>query len=162
MAVIKETIINLLNYRIQQEEQSSRLYESMSNWLDLKGFSGASKLWLKYSEEETLHKKWAIDYLLKLNILPIIPKQEQPLLEFKGLPQIIALSFEHEINITNQCKEFSAACLKEGDLITFNLAQKYLDEQVEEISKIQLWIDKLNSFGDDLIALRLLDNEMGG
>ena len=38
---------------------------------------------------------------------------------------------------------------------------RYLKEQVEEHDKTQTWVDKLAAFGEDKLALRLLDNEMG-
>ena len=160
--VISKTIIKLLNYRIQQEEQSSRIYKAMSIWLNLNGYTGASKLWDSYSKEELDHADWAYKYLLDLNLLPVTPSQEEPELEFKGLPQIIALTMKHELEITNQCKDLAMQCLKENDIMTFGLAQKYVEEQIGEIAKAQLWIDKLNAFGEDKIALRLLDEEMGG
>lgn len=159
--VISKTIINLLNYRIQQEEQSSRIYKAMSVWLNLNGYTGASKLWGSYSKEELDHADWAYKYLLDLNLLPVTPSQEEPEIEFKGLPQIIALTMKHELDITNQCKDLSMQCLRENDIMTFGLAQKYVEEQINEIAKAQLWIDKLNAFGEDKIALRLLDEEMG-
>jgi ferritin len=36
---------------------------------------------------------------------------------------------------------------------------KFLQEQQEELEKVQTYLDKLNTFGEDKIALRLLDNE---
>ena len=161
MALIEKNIIDLLQFRIQQEEQSSRIYSSMSEWLKLKGYEGASKLWADYSSEELSHATWAKNYLQALNILPTTPSQEQPELNFKGLPQIIAKTMQHELLITEQCKELGKECLKSGDLMTFNLAQKYIDEQVNEIEKAQFWIDQLEQFGDSPVALRLLDEKMG-
>ena len=161
MALIEKNIIDLLQYRIEQEEQSSRIYVAMSEWLKLKGYSNASKLWADYSLEELSHAGWAKNHLQALNILPITPKQEQPEVNFKGLPQIIALSYKHEIEITNQCKELTSTCLKEGDLMTFGLAQKYVEEQVGEIEKMQFWLDNLEQFGDSQVSLRLLDEKMG-
>lgn len=161
MALITQKIIDLLNKRIKNEEQSSRIYKAMSVWLDLNGYVGASKVWNDYSVEELDHANWARQYLLDLNIKPITPAQEHPINEFKGLPQIIALSYKHEVDITNECKELAKACLEEQDLLTFGLAQKYLDEQVNELAKTQLLVDKLEAFGDSQIALRLLDNELG-
>ena len=51
--IIPEKIVTLLNYRINQEELSSRLYLAMSEWLEIAGFLGASKLWGSYSDEES-------------------------------------------------------------------------------------------------------------
>lgn len=162
MAIISEKIIKLLNYRIQQEENSSRIYKAMSVWLDYNGFTGAAKLWQKYSDEERVHMEWAYQYLLDLNVNPETPSLPEPQLEFKGLPQIIALSYQHEVEITNQCKALAKAAQDEGDYLLLPLALKYCGEQVEELAKTQGWIDKLESFGSDKIALRLLDEEMGG
>lgn len=162
MALINSKIAGLLQYRIQQETQSSRIYRAMSEWLLLNGYTGAAKLWKDYSDEELTHADWAYKQLSDLNILPIVPELDQPQTEFKGLPQIIALSYDHEVKITDQVKDFAKQCLNDGDFLNFPLAQRYCNEQVDEMAKTQLWIDKLNSFGTDAIALRLLDNEMGG
>ena len=161
MEVISKKMVDLLNYRIQQEEESSRLYKSMSVWLGFNGFEGAEKLWQKYSDEERVHMEWAYAYLLDLNIKPTVPSLTEPQGDFKGLAQIVALSYQHEIDITNQCKELTNTAMKEGDFLVMELGLKYCKEQVEELSKTQKWLDKLESFGSDKIALRLLDNEMG-
>jgi ferritin len=46
------------------------------------------------------------------------------------------------------------------DHILYELCLAYLKEQVEEHDKMQTWMDKLNTFGTDPLALRLLDNDM--
>lgn len=161
MAIINDKVIDRLQYRIQQEELSSRIYRAMSVWLNLNGYSGASKLWKEYSDEELTHAEWSYKQLLDLNILPIVSTLEQPQIKFKGLPQIIAMSYKHEVDITEQVEEFAKVCMEEKDFKNLVLAQKYCDEQVNELNKVQGWIDKLEAFGDDKIALRMLDQEMG-
>ena len=53
--LLKSEVVDLLNYRIQQEEFSSRLYEQMSLWLDDNGFMNTSKLYKKicYRRDES-------------------------------------------------------------------------------------------------------------
>jgi ferritin len=162
MAVISNKMIELVNFRIEQEELSSRLYLAMSLWLDVNGYAGAAKLWKSYSDEELGHAKWSYEYLTDLNILPKVPKLDQPQTDFQGLPTIIVDSYKHELKITAQCQEFAREAQGEGDYMTLNLAQKFLKEQVDEIAKTTYWVDRLKAFGNDKIALRLLDNEMGG
>lgn len=161
MAVISNKVIELMNFRIQQEELSVRIYLAMSLWLDYHGYIGAAKLWKKYSEEEKVHVGWAYSYMMDLNILPTVPTLEMQPKEFKGLPQIIALSYKHEVEVTSQCIELARQAEEDGDFMTLELAQRYLKEQTEELQKTQLWLDKLNSFGDDKVALRLMDDDMG-
>jgi len=158
MVIISKEIVDLLQYRIQQEEQSVWIYRAMSHWLDLNGYVGAAKLWMRYSKEERKHSKWACRRLLDLNVLPIVPALTQPKSEFKSLQQVIALSYAHEMEITEQCEQFAKKCMELADFKNLELAQLYCKEQVEELNKLQTIIDQLNAFGESKEALRLLDN----
>lgn len=159
--MIEEHCIKYLNYRIQQEELSSRIYLSMSTWLNNEGYTGAAALWKKYSDEEMTHAQWAREYLLSMGVNPETPTLEAQPTSYTGLPEIIKKSYEHEIVVTKQIKDMAADALKKGDHMLYELCLRYLKEQVEEHDKTQTWVDKLNAFGEDKVALRLLDNEMG-
>ena len=159
--LLSDDCLKYLQYRIQQEELSSRLYLSMSMWLNNNGYEGAASLWLKYSKEELVHSDWARSYLLAMGVTPITPELKAPTQSFSGLPQIIQLSYDHEIVITKQCKELAVDAMKKADHMLYELSLKYMKEQVEEHEKMQRWVDKLEAFGTDKIALRFLDEEMG-
>lgn len=161
MKNISEKLIALMNYRIEQEEASSRLYKAMAVWLDFKGFSGAAKLFNKYAEEEMKHAGWAYQYLLDLDVMPNVPAIEKPISEFGGLVDIINKTYEHEQKVTEQCQALAAAAFKDGDYMTLHLAQHYLDEQVEENKKSSYWVNRIQSFGSDNTILFEIDEEMG-
>lgn len=162
MTLIPQKSIDSMQLRIKHEEFNWKTYNAMSNWLNLHGYEGASKLFKQYADDELIHKQWAIDYLLDMNIQPIEPSEEQPKITFTGLPQIIALSYELELKTTNEIAEFITLCLKENDHMTrILLEQKYMTEQREELASRQMWLDKLDSFGTSEIALRMLDEDMG-
>jgi ferritin len=159
--LLSEECITTLQFRIQQEEQSSRLYQAMSLWLNNSGYSGAASLWSKYAKEELVHAEWSRNYLLAMGITPSVPMlAAQPNL-YSGLPEIIEQSYNHEVLVTKQCKDLADKALKAGDHMLYTLAGQYLKEQIEELDKMQTWLDKLSAFGTDKIAMRLLDNDMG-
>lgn len=158
--MIEEHCIKYLNYRIQQEELSSRIYLSMSMWLNNEGYIGAASLWRKYSNEEMTHADWSRDYLLAMGVNPETPALTAQNNVYAGLPEIIQLSYDHEIIVTKQIKDMASDALKKGDHMLYELCLHYLKEQVEEHDKTQTWLDKLTAFGQDKVALRLLDNEM--
>lgn len=160
--MITEECVKHLNYRIEQEEYSSRIYLAMAMWLDDNGYKGAAKEWRKYSHEEMGHADFAREYLLNLGVQPNTPALQSPTQTFSGLPQIIEMSYEHEIEITRQCKELASHAMKMADHLLYELALKYLHEQQEEMGKMQDLMDELEAFGTDKIAMRLMDNKMGG
>src|SRR4030042_1287741 len=164
MAVISENIIKLMNFRIAEEEYSSRLYKAVSVCMDYKGYSGAAKLFKKYSDEELVHAEWAYSYLLDLDVRPTVPAIQAPPPEFEGLLQVISLTYKHEAEITKQCNELAKTTLAENDFMTLELAQRYLKEQVEELAKATYWLDRIEVLGGDKITadgMFLLDKEMG-
>jgi len=55
MTLINNKIIDLLQLRIQHEEANNKKYTAMSNWLNLNGYMGASKLWKTYAADELTH-----------------------------------------------------------------------------------------------------------
>lgn len=160
--ILNDKIIELLNYRANQEELSARIYKSMSIFLEYQGFIGAAKLWNKYSEEEHIHANKAYKYLLSLDVLPEVRILDQILpSSFTSFEDVIQKSYDHEVEITEQCNKLAAEALSSGDFTTLQFAQWYLNEQVEELDKTKIWVDKLTTFGNSKTALRLLDIEMG-
>lgn len=156
-----ESVIKILNYRIEQEEASARIYHAMSMWLNDHGYMGAAKAWQKDSDDEMGHAQWAKEYLLDMGIQPTIPALAKPIQSFTGLPDIIKISYKHEIDVTKQCNDLANKALKEGDNLLYQLANKFLQEQQEELGKVRTYMDKLDSFGEDKIAMRLFDTELG-
>ncbi len=157
---LSKTIIDLLNYRIEQEEFSSRLYLSMSLWLTNEGYLGAGKLFKKFSDEEMLHAEKAKEMLLANGLQPITPALAKPQQEFNSLPNVITLSFEHEKEITRQCYALTKVAFKEDNYMVAELGLWYAKEQAEELDKFQNLVDRLEAFGTDPDLLRELDDEM--
>jgi ferritin len=159
--LFSEDCIAHLNYRIQQEEYSSRIYLAMSMWLNNSGYLGAAKLWKTYSEEEFKHADWAREYLLAMGVQPLTPKLEAPTQVFPGLPEIVQQSFDHELEVTRQCKELADMAFKKADHMLYTLCLQYVKEQVEEHSKFQDLKDKLVSFGTSKEMMFHLDRYLG-
>ena len=158
--LLSDDCVEYLNFRVQQEEYSGRIYLAMSMWLDNNGYVNAAKLWRRYSNEEMAHSDIARTYLLSMGVQPTTPVLESPEQNFTGLPEIIEKSYDHEIVVTKQIKELATDAMSKGDHMLYEFALAYLKEQVEEHNKMQNWVDQLNSFGTDKIAMRLLDHEM--
>ncbi len=158
--LISKQVIELLTYRIQQEEESSRLYEQMSLFLNDRGYTNFSKLYKKYANEELNHAQWAKDYILSFGELPQLEDLDKQEISYKSLPDILRATLEHEIVIAEQCKALAAKAFELQDFMLFSLAQKYNYEQIEEIEKAQSFVDKLETFGESKEVLLLLEHNL--
>lgn len=158
--MINEETIKLLNYRIEQEEYSSRLYHYLSLCLEDMGYEYAPKLWQKYSNEEMEHAEWAKHYLLSYGVKPTLNQIPAPMCGCESLAEVIAETYKHEATITKQCNDLAVAALKMNNHILYQLAIRYCTEQLEELNKAQTLVDKLGTYGSDKIAMKLLDNDL--
>ena len=157
---LDKKIIELLNYRIQQEEESSRIYEQFALWLDDKGFKNFAALYYKYASEELGHAKFAKDHLLAFGIEPQLTKLSAPDLDFNSLKEILTLTLEHEQEITEQCNELTKTAAALDDFPTMTLGMKYCAEQVEELDKAQTFVDQIETFGDSKEAMLTLEHNV--
>lgn len=139
--MLDQKVINILNYRISQEQISSKIYEQMSLWLDNTGYKNFAKLYKKYADEELIHAGFAIEFLLSYGITPkllAIPEQQ---CEFDSLQEILEITKAHEEEITRQCSELQGFALKNNIPTLQTLALKYCSEQVEELNRSRNLLD---------------------
>lgn len=160
-SLIDDKCIEALQVRNHEEEKSSRMYEDMYMFLNNEGYTNAAKLWHQYAHEELLHADWARTYLMSLGIQPEL--RPMPLLngDYEDLADVIKKSYAHEIEITKQCNDLAKCAVEAGDHMLHDLAHKYLREQIEEVDKMQTFMDKLKAFGEDKMAMRFLEMEIG-
>ena len=152
--------IEALNFRMNEEEHASRLYKSMAIWFRHKGYNGFAKYWHSWSLEELDHASWACEYLLDLSIKPEVRELKAVENNFDSVKDILEQTLEAEVEITKQCKKLAERANDKPDHMLFNLAQRYLSEQQEEINKITNILSKLEAFGEDGIVLMELDEQM--
>lgn len=138
MKRLSDSLVELLNLRIKQELESAYLYEAMANCLDFKGYSNAAKVYRKDAEDERTHAKWAVEYMLTMDVEPITPTIEAPKQqEWKDIKELVDATVTHEYFVTDECNKLAKSALLESDFITHQfVASKYLAEQVEELEKI--------------------------
>lgn len=149
--LLKSEVVDLLNYRIQQEEFSSRLYEQMSLWLDDNGFMNTSQLYKKYATEEMNHAGWAKQFLLDYGYTPTLKTLNSPDGDYSKIMDILQATLDHELEVTRQCEDLTAKALKMGLFTLHNLGLKYCGEQVEEIGKAITMIDIYKLTNSDLV-----------
>ena len=149
--LLSKKIVDTLNYRIQQEDFSSRLYEQLALWLNDNGYLNTSSLYKRYASEESNHADWAKSFLLDYGVTPTLLKLESPEMEISGLKDVFEVTLEHELEITKQCEELATTALKEGNHVLYHLASKYCGEQQEEIGKAITNLDILKLSSDMLI-----------
>lgn len=141
---LSDEITAILNTQIKNELMSSQLYLGMTCFLDDKGWIGASKYYFKTAKEELNHMNKIYDYLFDRNVKAVVPTTDEVKQEFAGIREILESSLEHEIEVTKNWNDISEKAKAEGDNTTYEFAQWFLAEQVEEENKFREILFKLD------------------
>jgi len=153
VCMLSTETIELLNYRIQQEQFSSRIYEVFALWLENESLTNLASLYEKYTQEELIHANWAKEYLLSYDIKPTLKPLDNPeaTLSFSSIQNILDLTLQHEKDISNQCNALATYALKNGDHMLYALGSKYCKEQAEELNKAFTLLSAYRRTSDDLV-----------
>ena len=158
--MISETMNEILNEQINKEFYSGYLYLSMSAHLKELGLCGFAS-WTKIqAKEEVEHGLKIFDYLIDCNSFVTLKQIKTPEFEFEGVLSIFNHIYEHEKCITNSIMEIARKAEEESDRMTLNFVDWFIAEQVEEEEAVKNIIKRLELFGDDKVALYMMDKEL--
>ncbi len=141
---LSEEITEILNKQIKNELMSSQIYRGISCWCDDKGWIDASKYYFKSAQEELVHQDKIYQYLFDRNVLAFVPNIDGVKQEFGDIREVVEYSLEHEMEITKNWEGISESAEDDGDSTTFEFAQWFLKEQVEEEEKFRNLLFKMN------------------
>lgn len=158
---ISDAINEILNEQINKEFFSGYLYLSMSAHLKQLGLNGFASWTRIQAKEEVEHGLKIFDYLISCNSFVTLKQIRTPEFEFKGIVSIFNRIFEHEQCITNAVMTIAQKAEEEGDRSTLNFIEWFIAEQIEEEENVKNIIKRLELFGDDKVALYLMDKELG-
>ncbi|MBO5738742.1 ferritin [bacterium] len=158
--MISEKINEILNEQINREFYSGYLYLSMSAHLKELGLNGFAK-WIKIqAKEEVEHGLKIFDYLINSNSFVTLKQIRTPEFEFRGVLSIFNHIYEHEQCITKSIMKIAQLADEECDRTTLAFIDWFIKEQLEEEEAVKNIIKRLELFGEDKVALYLIDKEL--
>lgn len=158
--IISDNINSILNEQINKEFYSGYLYLSMSAHLKEIGLFGIASWMRQQAKEEVEHGLKIFDYLINCNSFVTLRQIKTPEFEFNGILSIFNKIYEHEKCITESVMQVAQKADEECDRTTLNFIDWFIEEQVEEEENIKNIIKRIELFGDDKVALYLLDKEL--
>ncbi len=149
-----------LNKQIELEHFSSQLYLAMASWAEKKGYNGSANFLYAHSEEERGHMLKLFHYINDRGGHAIVPKVDQPVLDYKSIQDVFKEIYEHEKMISKEINNLVGLCYDERDFTTQSFLQWYVTEQIEEENLFSNILDKLNLLGGDKAKMYMFDSEM--
>jgi len=135
--------------QMTKENQASQIYLALGIWADTQGYGGVSNFLFRHAQEERNHMIKIMMYILERGGTPKVEAVEAPTKLPKSMTECFNMVLQHEIDNTNAIYSLVNQSMDEKDWATWNFAQWFVKEQIEEEKLALELIDKLKIAGGD-------------
>ncbi|MDH5681206.1 MAG: ferritin [Spirochaetota bacterium] len=154
---LEEALLDQLNY----EFYSAYFYISIASYFASINLEGFESFMLSQVEEEQFHTMKFYEYLKERKLRIQFKGIEKPKSDFKSLEDAFSEALKHEQSITKRIYHLMDIAVEEREHATVSFLKWFLDEQVEEESHFDSWLQKIKMVSDNNSALWMLDKEAG-
>jgi len=144
---LSKNIEAILNLQATKEAEAAQIYLSYGCWADSQGFGGVSNFLMRHAGEERNHMTKVLRYIMdrggKVKITAIKAPPSDP----KNIQDCFEKTFQHEVDNSNAIYDIVNLAHAEKDWATFNFAQWFVKEQIEEEKVVMDLLDKLKIAG---------------
>lgn len=144
---LSNKIEDILNSQVNKEAEAAEVYLSYGCWADSKGYSGIASFLFRHSGEERNHMMKVAEYIMERGGTAKITAIKAPPKNPSNLQDCFEKAFRHEVDNTAAIYNIVNLAHEEGDWSTFNFAQWFVKEQIEEEKLIMDLLDKLKIAG---------------
>lgn len=127
---LKPEIVKALNDQILIEYNTLQQFQSMWVYCDLMGFTNAAKFFKQGMKEERHHVDKLCDYLLRKNIMPVLPQVPAPKQNYSNLFEVVVDAKNYQFTVTDHYEKIATVCNKVNDATTLAFIQFFLEDQV--------------------------------
>lgn len=155
--VISPKSAEAINRQIGNEFAAFMQYVAIGAYFDLKTLPELSAYFYKQAEEEKEHALKMIQFLCDADQKVEIPVVPSPISQFESVESAVKLSYDQEVEVTEQIKAIYEVAASEKDRITESFLQWFLDEQLEEVSSMDSLLTIVRRAGDEPNLFRVED-----
>ena len=146
--LISPALAKAFNEQIGNEFGASMQYVSIAAHFHQRQLTLLSKLFMQQAEEERQHAQKFIQYVLDTKGGLDIPPIAAPKATFATAEEAVdaALKWEHEV--TRQITRLMDIAMKENDYLAQSFLQWFIDEQLEEVVKMDRLLGVIRQSGE--------------
>ncbi|MFC7489561.1 MULTISPECIES: ferritin [unclassified Knoellia] len=143
------SFVTLLREQVRHEFTASQQYIAIAVWFDDLDLPRLAERFYAQSVEERNHAMMMVRYMLDRDWDVEIPGVDPVRNSFDRPAEPIALAFEQEKTVTEQCEALFRAARAEGDVLSEQFMLWFLKEQVEEVSSMKTLLTITERADDD-------------
>ena len=144
---LSKAIESILNDQVTKEAEAAQTFLSYGCWADSQGYGGIANFFFRHVGEERDHMMKVIQYIMERGGTVKITAIKGPPKDPNNLQDCFEKAFKHEVENTTAIYGIVNLAHEERDWATYNFAQWFVKEQIEEEKMVMGLLDKLKIAG---------------
>jgi bacterioferritin B len=146
--LISKELASAINAQIGHEYGAGLQYVAIASYFQQEQLTLLAKLFFKQAEEETAHAMKFIHYMLDTKGDLNIPAIPAPKATFKSAEEALQAALTWEVDVTKQITALMSIACKESDYLAQSFLQWFIDEQLEEVVKMDRLLSVIRKSGE--------------
>jgi ferritin len=146
--LISQTLATAVNQQIGNEFGASMQYVAIAAHFQQRQLTLLAKLFLAQAEEERTHAMKFVKYVLDTKGELLLPAIAAPKPSFSSAEDAVAAALAWEEDVTRQIGQLMDLAVKENDYLAQSFLQWFIDEQLEEVVKMDRLLGVIRQSGE--------------
>jgi len=146
--LISPELAAAFNQQIGHEFGACLQYLSIAGHFDRHKLKLLSNLFFKQAEEEKQHALKFVHYVLNTQGKLEIPAIPSPVAKFESAEAAAQAALDWEKEVTGQITRLMDLAVKQNDYLAQNFLQTFIDEQLEEVMKMDQLLSVIHRSGE--------------
>ena len=146
--LISKDLAKAFNQQIGHEFGASMQYVSIAAHFSQRQLKLLAKIFFDQAEEERQHAMKFVQYLLDTKAGLAIPGIPAPTATFASAEEAVGAALRWEEEVTKQITDLMDLAVKENDYLAQSFLQWFIDEQLEEVVKMDRLLSVIRQSGE--------------
>lgn len=151
--LISKALAKAISTQVGNEFGASFQYVMMASYFEREALPNLAARFYAQAEEEKVHAMKLAHYVTGAGGLLQIPAVPAGQANFKSVEEAVAKALEWELTVTKQINGLVGLAMKETDHLAQNFLQWFVNEQLEEVSTMEMLLTNVRRAGDDLLRI---------
>ncbi len=149
--LISENLQKAINTQIGNEFGASLEYLQIASYFESEDMLKLAQIFFDQSDEERFHAMKLLRYVLDAGGEVDIPGLDKPRKDFTSPVDAVQAALDWEVTVTKQINNLMSIAADEKDYIAQEFLRWFVNEQLEEISKMSTILNIIKRAGDNML-----------
>ncbi|PKO14078.1 MAG: hypothetical protein CVU39_15975 [Chloroflexi bacterium HGW-Chloroflexi-10] len=151
--LIKQELADKIVEQVGNEFAASAQYLAIAVYFDQEAMSQTAGFFYKQAEEEREHAMKLLKYVVETGGKVVLPAVSAPKAVIKSAEDAFQTSLNWELEVTGQINGLMDLAKKQNDYLAQNFLNWFVDEQLEEVTTMEKYLNLVRKMGDKNIFM---------